>query len=454
MSFDGLTLKQRRAWEVLGSDARHVMLFGGSRSGKTFLIMRALITRALAHKSRHAVLRFRFNHVKASIIYDTLPKVMEVCFDGVAEHCHLDKSDWFYRFPNESEIWFGGLDDKERTEKILGQEYASLFLNECSQIPWASRTIAMTRLAQKTGLRLKAFYDCNPPAEGHWTHRLFVQKRSPDTKLALRDPESYAAMQINPVDNRENLPPEYLEELDRLPAKQRARFYLGQWGSASESALWTIELIEQSRLDGRDLPTMQRIVVAVDPSGCQGPEDTRSDEIGIVVCGLGTDGRGYVLEDLSGRFGPSEWGRIAVRAYDRHSADCIVGETNYGGAMVEEVIKVAAREGSEIEQIRSVPFRMVSASRGKIVRAEPIAALFEQQKVVMAGVFPMLEDQLCAMTTGGYVGDRSPDRADAMVWGLSHLFPGMTRREDMAIPKVHLGYAAAKAPAFRPQIRR
>src|SRR3990167_6952684 len=124
MSFK-LTPKQTRGWEVLSSDARHIMLFGGARSGKTLLIMRAIVIRALAHRSRHAVLRFRFNHVKESVAYDTLPKMMDMCFPGVAEHCHLDKSDWFYSFPNGSEIWFGGLDDKERTEKILGKEFRS-----------------------------------------------------------------------------------------------------------------------------------------------------------------------------------------------------------------------------------------------------------------------------------------------------------------------------------------
>lgn len=147
----------------MGSAATHVMAYGGSRSGKTFGFVRGVLVRAFAHKSRHAMLRYRFNHIKASIIYDTLPKVMELCFPGVAEHCRLDKTDWFLTLPNGSEVWFGGLDDKERTEKILGQEYATIYLNECSQIPWASRNMAMTRLAQNTPLRLKAYYDCNPP---------------------------------------------------------------------------------------------------------------------------------------------------------------------------------------------------------------------------------------------------------------------------------------------------
>lgn len=417
-------------------------------SGKTWLNIRTIIMRALgAPKSRHAVLRFRFNHVKMSIIFDTLPNVMETCFPDVAAGSHLDKTDWFYRLPNGSEIFFGGLDDKERTEKILGQGHSTIFLNECSQIPWASRVIAVTRLSQKVmtlkgePLRLKMLYDCNPPTEGHWTHKLFIKKRSPDTNLPIGDPENYASLQINPKDNEANLPKETLEELASLPARQRQRFWLGQWGSASENALWTLELIEQQRVAEAELPDMQRVLVAVDPSGCSGPEDKRSDEVGIVVVGLGVDGKGYVLEDLSGRHGPAEWGRIAVSAFERNAADAVVAEVNFGGAMVQEVVRSAAAQARV-----SVPFRAVTASRGKVVRAEPVAVLFEQQKVWFVGNFPELEDQCCSMTTAGYTGGKSPDRLDAMVWGLSAMFPALSKREDAfpRQPQVVLGYAEAK----------
>ena len=201
-----LTKRQQEQVQLAGSDTTHIMAYGGSRSGKTFGFVRAMILRALAHKSRHAILRYRFNHLKGSIIADTLPKVMELCFPGVADKCHMDKTDWFYRLPNGSEIWFGGLDDKERTEKILGQEFATIYLNECSQIPYASRNMAMTRLAQNTPLRLKAYYDCNPPGMAHWTYKLFVEKRDPDRKTGVANPSNFAALMMNPADNQNNLP--------------------------------------------------------------------------------------------------------------------------------------------------------------------------------------------------------------------------------------------------------
>lgn len=440
-----LTPKQTEANRLLGSIARHTMLYGGSRSGKTFLIIRAIITRALAHTSRHGILRYRFNHLKASVVYDTLPKVMDLCFPGVWEHCHLDKSDWFLTFPNGSEIWFGGLDDKERTEKILGQEYATLFLNECSQIPWASREMAMTRLAQNTPLRLKAYYDCNPPSEIHWTCRVFINKLDPETRLPLKEPDNYAAMRVNPEDNKDNLKPEYLQELGSQSERRRRRFLLGQFGTADDNALWTFDLLDRCRVLSGAMPDMQRVIIAVDPSGCSGEEDERSDEVGIVVVGLGTDGRGYVLEDLSGRFGPSEWAQIVVAAFDRHDADAVVAEVNYGGAMVGEVIR-AARGPSD----RRIPFREVHATRGKVVRAEPIAELYAQGKVSHVGYLETIEDQLCAMTTAGYMDDRSPDRADALIWGLTELFPRLTKGDRQtrgaALPiRQNVGHAQLKA---------
>ena len=142
------TPRQQEAQEVLAGDSTHIMLFGGSRSGKTFLLTRNVVFRALkAAKSRHAILRFRFNAIKASVVLDTFPKVMELCFAGVKYT--LSKTVWFAEFENGSQIWFAGLDDKERTEKILGMEFVSIYLNEASQIPQGSRDVAVTRLAQQ-----------------------------------------------------------------------------------------------------------------------------------------------------------------------------------------------------------------------------------------------------------------------------------------------------------------
>lgn len=419
-----LTVAQDKAMDVIISDAMNIALGGGSRSGKTFLLLRAVILRGLkCPKSCHAIFRYRFNAIKGSIIYGTLPKVMELCFPGLWEHCNLNKTDWFLTLPNGSEIWFAGLDDKERTEKILGQEYATLYFNECSQIPYQSVVLAMSRLAQKTkNLNLKAYFDFNPPSKKHWTYRIFIDRKDPNTKQLLRNADDYAFYLINPYDNKENLDPKYLSVLEAMPEKARNRFLLGRFADDSEGALWTEEVLATNRiLNTANMPSMQRIIIAVDPSGCSGDEDTRSDEVGIIVVGLGTDGHGYLLEDLSGRFGPSDWGRVVVEAYHRHAADRIVAEGNYGGAMVEHVIRTEYQEA---------PFEMVTATRGKVVRAEPVSALYNQGKIHHVGYYPELEDQMCASTLGGYMGLRSPDRMDALVWAIFALFKGLTQSEE------------------------
>lgn len=414
-----------------------VMLFGGSRSGKTFIIVRAIVIRALAAAgSRHAILRFRFNHVKASIVRDTFPKVMSLCFPEVTYN--IDKTDWFAQFPNGSQIWFGGLDDKERTEKILGQEHATIYLNESSQIIYSSVLLAITRLAQvvtytlegvtKT-LRPKMLFDCNPPSQAHWSYKLWIAGVDPETNKPISNPDDYASLKMNPADNSDNLSPVYLKTLQNMPARMKKRFYDGDFASTTENALWNIETIEKWKVD--DVPDMQRIIVAVDPSGSGDEDNLENDAIGIVVAGLGVDGNGYLLEDLTVKGGPATWGNVATTAYDRHAADKIIGETNYGGEMVKFVVRTAKP---------GVPFKKVTASRGKVVRAEPISSLHEQGKIRFVGDFQDLEDELYSFTTMGYIGEKSPNRADAFIWAMSELFPGMVKKEKQKkerIPKHH-----------------
>ena len=428
MSFK-LTDKQDEALTVLGSDARHILLEGGSRSGKTFTILRVIALRALAAPgSRHAVFRLHFNSVKASVIYDTWPKMMALCFPDVPYE--LNKSDWFVTMPNKSQIWFGGLDDKERTEKILGQEYATIFLNEVSQIPYSSRNLALTRLAQlctyekngtKFPLRLKTYYDCNPPSKAHWAYKLFHENKDPETNKPIDNYAEYAYLKLNPRDNTENLPAEYLKTLEALPLRLKKRFLDGAYAEVAPGALWTDEMIDQNRCE--TAPDMVRVVVAVDPSGAGDDDNIGNDEIGIIVAGLGTDGRAYVVEDCTLKAGPKTWGNMTVTAYDRHQGDLVVGETNYGGEMVKFVVQTAKP---------GIPFKKITASRGKCVRAEPISALTEQGKIRFFGTFTELESELCEMTTSGYQGNRSPNRADAFVWAMSELFPGIVSERKKA----------------------
>lgn len=155
------TETQVTALQLMSGTAKHLLFYGGARSGKTFNICRAIFTRALKVKnSHHCMLRYRFNHAKQSLVYGTIPKMIELCYPQLHPiDQYLNKSDWFYKLPNGSEIWIGGVDDKERTEKILGNEYSTIYMNECSQIPFSSVTKVRTRLAEKNKLVNKFYYD-------------------------------------------------------------------------------------------------------------------------------------------------------------------------------------------------------------------------------------------------------------------------------------------------------
>lgn len=445
MSAFKLNAKQQEAQHILAGDATHIMLFGGSRSGKTFLKVRNIVMRALkAPNSRHVILRFRFNAVKASVVMDTFPKVMQIAFPGV-KHT-MNKTDWFAQFDNGSQIWFGGLDDKERTEKILGMEFVTLYFNESSQIPWGSIGVAITRLAQlamqeikgraPAPLKPRAYYDCNPPPKSHWTYKLFVEKRDPETGKPVANPQDYAFFQINPKDNAENLSATYLETLSNLSPRLQKRFLKGEFADANPNALFPDEVIDRWRVMDGVVPDMVRIVVAVDPSGSGDQDNADNDAIGIAVVGLGTDGNAYLLEDLTVKAGPATWGKVACDAFDRHAADVVVGEINYGGAMVQFVIQTARPRTN---------YKQVTASRGKVVRAEPFSALYEQGKIRHVGDFHELEEELAAFSTYGYTGQGSPNRADALIWALTELFPGIVkpRKDKTEGPKVQPRMASA-----------
>jgi hypothetical protein len=406
-----LTPKQREAKELL-SKQRHTLLVGGSRSGKTTLLVSAIADRAVEQDgSRHAILRLHANAARASIALDTLPKVFRLSHPGVALKRH--RVEGYFSLKNDSEIWIGGLDDQERVEKILGREFVTILFNECSQIPYASVLMALTRLAQRVPrLEQAAYYDLNPVSKGHWSNILFGDKRDPVSRVPLDNPQDYERLFLNPADNAENLSDDYLKSLVRLPERQRKRFFEGVYVDDLDGALFSYEMIARARVDELPVQRRRRVVVAVDPSGAADRDDVRADEIGIIVAAKGDDGHAYVLADRSLRDAPAVWGRAVAAAYHEFAADRIVAEENFGGEMVRFVIR-AADANARVE--------VVSASRGKVLRAEPISALYEQGLVHHVGRFGVLEDQLCAFTTAGYRGEGSPDHADALVFAITEL---------------------------------
>jgi PBSX family phage terminase large subunit len=398
------TAKQKEAVRLMGSEPKYTLLYGGSRSGKSFIIIRQIIIRALkVTGSRHLIVRFAFNHAKQSLWHDTIPKVLLLCFPGVKPI--LNKSDWFLEFHNGSQIWLGGLDDKERTEKVLGNEYATIFVNEASQVSYSSYTTVLTRLAQKTELINRVYCDCNPPSTTHWTYKMFIQNVNPDSNETLNT-ALYSHMRMNPDDNLENLPDDYIESvLNTLSQRQQKRFRFGEFMDDVEGALWTFDIIDRFRVT--EHPDLKTIIVGVDPSGSA---TQTSDEAGIVCAGIGIDNHCYILEDCSGIMTPNQWAITAIKCIYRREGDYIVAEKNQGWDMVKTIIK---NVDSDIKVVDVV------ASRGKTTRAEPVVALYERGMVHHVGSLSKLEDEMT--TWDSRESTLSPGRIDSLVYAVTDL---------------------------------
>jgi phage terminase large subunit-like protein len=288
-------------------------------------------------------------------------------------------------------------------DQLRGPEHEAALCDETAKWRYAQETYDQLQF----GLRL-----------GHHPQQVITTtpRPIPIIRNLVKDPYTVVT-RGSTFENRSNLAPSFLNKIvTRFEGTRLGRQELeAEILDDVAGALWTRDMIDRTRVPPGGLPRMQRVVVAIDPSGTKGDSDGESNEVGIVVCGRGVNGRGYILADRSCDLSPEGWARVAINAYREFEADRIVAEINYGGAMVEAVIRSVDRK---------VSYKTVTATRGKVVRAEPVAALYEQDKVSHAGAFPLLEDQMVQFTPGGYVGEGSPDRADAGVWGLTEVMLG------------------------------
>lgn len=413
--------QERARRELLTAGKRFCLIYGGSRSGKTFEITGTVAERALlAPASRHLIVRKEGISAQRAIAMGTWPEMMKVRFPGVGYEWHGQPYN-FFTLENGSEVWVGGLNDEKALEKILGNEYATIYVNEASEVDYRAFTLLRSRLAQVaqtvTGkpLSQRLYVDLNPTTRQHWTYRMWIDGVDPESQLPI-DLDKYGHIVVNPLDNAANLSPEYLSDLRNLPPRARKRFLEGSYVEDVEEALWRRAMINRVQ----KVPRLKRIVVSLDPAVTN---DAGSDETGLICAGVDENGNGYVLHDESGRMRPEEWARRAIALMDYRSGDRIVAEVNQGGDMVEHTIRAIRRD---------IPYKSVRATRSKLIRAEPVAALYERGKIYHVGEFPALEDQMCSFTTGfdrkaaGY----SPDRVDALVWAFTDLFPDLAARPD------------------------
>lgn len=252
------------------------------------------------------------------------------------------------------------------------------------------------------------------------------------------------------LQNRANMPDSFVQEItDKYAGTRLGRQEIdGEILDDIPGALWSRATLDDCRLQECP-PDLEKVIVAVDPATSS---DEGADEHGIVVVGLARDedgyGRGYVLEDASCRGSPEDWARVAVRMYRKHQADKIVAEKNQGGEMVSSVLRAVDR---------SVPVKLVHASRGKVVRAEPISALYEQGRVHHVGRFDILEDQMCLFSVDNLRSATmgSPDRVDALVWGLTEIFNKISgRARPLLTPKDPRKILQVKDPLYAAALER
>lgn len=284
----------------------------------------------------------------------------------------------------------------EEPDSLRGPQFGAAWSDEVAK--WREAEAAYDMI--QFGLRL-----------GHHPRGLVTTtpRPVPLIRRLLADPRAVVT-RSRTADNADNLAPLFLEEVvGRYAGTRLGRQELdGELIEDRPDALWTRDLIESTRIAAA--PPLQRIAVAIDP-----PASSRAgaDACGIVAAGLAADGTAYVLADATlERASPTVWARAALALYHRLGADALVAEVNQGGEMVVSVLA---------EADPGVPVVTVRATRGKVLRAEPISLLYAQGRVRHVGPLPALEDEMCAFGPGGLPGGGSPDRLDALVWALTHL---------------------------------
>ena len=406
------------------SVARHTLMLGGSRSGKTFLAVRSIIIRGLTYpRSRHLSLRLHRVTAEKYIWKQTLKDVIEKCFPDIA--FTYNKSKMILTFPNGSEYWVGGLDEGEKSDGLLGSDWNTIHFDEANEMLAEGMQKARTRLSLKTksadGTRYcinRSFATVNPTFKTHHLYRTYVEKFDIFNGLPMvKDIASmYNWCQINPVDNLENLSEGYIRELESLSPENRKRFLAGEWSEESKDALFKSNDINNNRVKTfEELAAINfdKIVVGVDPSVSSG---ATADMTGIIVVGWTrpksfdrrSSGQYYILSDYSLRGTPDDWAQAVYDAYTHWKADIVVGEANNGGDLVEKNLRSVSRV---------IPFKKVWASRGKAIRAQPVAGICARGELHIGVSLPELEGEMVGWNPDS--GEPSPNRLDAMVWGVT-----------------------------------
>lgn len=379
--------------------SRYKCLAGGRGSGKSHALAEMLVEKCLLEPGTRAVCVREVQKSLKESAKRLLEDKIKALGVGSRFECLLNE----IKTPGGGTIIFQGMAD-HTAESIKSLEGFNVAWVEEAQT-LSARSLEMLRpTIRMPGSEI--WFSLNPRSASDPVYDLFFGVSPP--------PPGSVIIRANWSDNP-FFPAELMAEREhdrRTKPDRYSHIWEGDLEPMAVGAIWTRQMFHDGRRG--TMPPLARIVVAVDPATSSDPG---ADMHGIVVCGVGQDGRGYVLDDVSTRGTPSQWATRAVAAMDRYSADCIVIETNQGGEMCKHTLHTVRPFCRVVE---------VVATRGKHVRAEPIAALYALGRVSHVGTFPDLEAQMCQMTAAGFEGEGSPDRVDALVWGMTELFPAVT----------------------------
>lgn len=395
-----VTVDLPEAFKGLLSPARYKAYYGGRGGGKSHAFATALLLEAGRGPLRVLCAREVQNSIKDS--------VKQLLDDKIAA---LGMGDFFVstqtdiRGRNGSNFIFAGL-GKLTTDQVKSMEGINRAWVEEAQTISANSLKILIPTIREPGSEI--WFSWNPRNASDPVDARFRGEAPPKDSVIRRVNYDENAFFPSVLDDE--------RAYDEISNREHyGNVWLGEYEVVAVGAIWDRLMLHQGRRS--DKPDMARIVVSVDPAISS---EDGSNEHGITVQGIGEDGRGYVLDDQSLHGSPRQWAERAVAAYDLWEADAVVVEINQGGDMVEHTLR-SVRPGLKVIKVR--------ATRGKHVRAEPIAALYSLGRISHVGTFPRLEDQMCLMTAGGYEGEGSPDRVDAMVWGFTELFPRLTKKK-------------------------
>ena len=391
--------------------SRYKGAWGGRGSGKSHNFATMAVVNAANGKGVRGVC---IREVQKSL-KDSAKRLIEDTIEGLGLGSQFECQSSEIKTPGGGSITFMGMQD-HTAESVKSLENINFAWCEEAQTLSARSLELLRPTIRAPGSEL--WFSWNPRAASDPVDKLL---------RGVEPPENAVIVKAN-YDDNPFFPAELEEErlFDKKTSPDRyAHTWLGEFEPQAVGAIFNMANIHENRR--HEAPTLKRILVAVDPAISN---TDQSDEHGIVCGGIGEDGRGYIIDDVSMHGSPQQWAERAVATYDRYDADAIVVERNQGGDMVKHTLKTVRPNIKVVE---------VHATRGKHVRAEPISAIYAMNQVSHVGSFPELEAQMCRMTTAGYDGEGSPDRCDAMVWLLTELFPSIIRKTQRKVARPRAG---------------